>query len=85
MPAGAKIGTSSLRRRAQILAIRPDREVVEYRGNVQTRLRKLEEGVAEAILAKHRNGPTGTITLGFNKQCTRFENYTPREPEGDVF
>ena len=48
MPAGAKIGTSSLRRRAQVLARRPDLEVVEFRGNVQTRLRKLEEGVADA-------------------------------------
>lgn len=50
MPAGAIIGTSSLRRKAQILALRPDLEVVEYRGNVQTRLRKLEEGVADATL-----------------------------------
>ena len=40
---GARIGTSSLRRRAQILALRPDLEVAELRGNVDTRLRKLEE------------------------------------------
>jgi hydroxymethylbilane synthase len=43
-PEGARIGTSSLRRRAQILARRPDLEVVELRGNVDTRLRRLEEG-----------------------------------------
>jgi len=46
LPAGAKVGTSSLRRRAQILFRRPDLQVVEFRGNVQTRLRKLDEGVA---------------------------------------
>ncbi|GGL52095.1 hydroxymethylbilane synthase [Wenxinia marina] len=45
---GAVVGTSSLRRRAQLLARRPDLQVVEFRGNVQTRLRKLEEGVAQA-------------------------------------
>jgi hydroxymethylbilane synthase len=45
---GATVGTSSLRRRAQLKARRPDLEVVEFRGNVQTRLRKLSEGVAQA-------------------------------------
>ena len=45
---GATVGTSSLRRRAQLLARRPDLRIVEFRGNVQTRLRKLSEGVAEA-------------------------------------
>lgn len=44
---GAVVGTSSLRRRAQLLNRRPDLQVVEFRGNVQTRLRKLSEGVAE--------------------------------------
>jgi hydroxymethylbilane synthase len=48
LPKGAKLGSSSLRRRAQIMNMRPDIEVVEFRGNVQTRLRKLEEGVADA-------------------------------------
>ena len=45
---GATVGTSSLRRRAQLLHRRPDLNVVEFRGNVQTRLRKLDDGVAEA-------------------------------------
>jgi hydroxymethylbilane synthase len=45
---GAVVGTSSLRRRAQLLHQRPDLRLVEFRGNVQTRLRKLQEGVAEA-------------------------------------
>ncbi|UWQ42113.1 hydroxymethylbilane synthase [Leisingera aquaemixtae] len=44
---GAVVGTSSLRRRAQLLNRRPDLNVVEFRGNVQTRLRKLSEGVAD--------------------------------------
>ncbi|MEL6642954.1 MAG: hydroxymethylbilane synthase [Pseudomonadota bacterium] len=46
LEAGTKVGTSSLRRKAQLLNRRPDLEVVEFRGNVQTRLRKLEDGVA---------------------------------------
>ena len=45
---GAVVGTSSLRRKAQLLARRPDLQIVEFRGNVQTRLRKLSEGVAQA-------------------------------------
>ena len=46
LPAGARVGTSSLRRRAQVLVAYPHLEVVEFRGNVQTRLRKLADGVA---------------------------------------
>lgn len=46
LPSGAVVGTSSLRRRAQLLNRRPDLEVVQFRGNVQTRLRKLSDGVA---------------------------------------
>ena len=45
---GAVVGTSSLRRKAQLLNRRPDLRIVEFRGNVQTRLRKLSEGVAQA-------------------------------------
>ena len=50
LPHGAVLGTSSLRRRAQALAIRPDLRIVDFRGNVQTRLRKLSELVADATL-----------------------------------
>ncbi|MFX0543246.1 hydroxymethylbilane synthase [Roseovarius sp. S4756] len=46
LPEGSKVGTSSLRRRAQVLVAYPHLEVVEFRGNVQTRLKKLEDGVA---------------------------------------
>ncbi len=48
LPQGAVVGTSSLRRRAQVKLRRPDLEVVEFRGNLQTRLKKLDDGVAEA-------------------------------------
>lgn len=48
LPEGAVVGSSSLRRKAQLLNRRPDLNVVEFRGNVQTRLRKLSEGVAGA-------------------------------------
>ena len=48
LPQGAVVGSSSLRRRAQLALRRPDLKLVEFRGNVQTRMRKLEEGVAQA-------------------------------------
>jgi hydroxymethylbilane synthase len=48
LPEGAVVGSSSLRRRAQLALRRPDLRLVEFRGNVQTRMRKLEEGVAAA-------------------------------------
>ncbi|MGH2981655.1 MAG: hydroxymethylbilane synthase [Solirubrobacterales bacterium] len=50
VPAGSRVGTSSLRRRAQLLALRPDLEVVELHGNVDTRLRKLDEGELDAVV-----------------------------------
>ncbi len=52
VPEGARVGTSSLRRRSQLLALRPDLDVVDIRGNVETRLRKLvEEEMTGTILA----------------------------------
>jgi hydroxymethylbilane synthase len=63
---GTKVGTSSLRRKAQLLNRRPDLEVVEFRGNVQTRLRKLEDGVAActflAMAGLNRLGMTHVAT-----------------------
>jgi hydroxymethylbilane synthase len=50
VPEGAKVGTASLRRRAQLLAARPDLEVGELHGNVDTRLRKLEVGELDGIV-----------------------------------
>ena len=50
LPVGAVLGSSSLRRQAQVLRLRGDLKVVQFRGNVETRLRKLAEGVADACL-----------------------------------
>ena len=65
LPPGARVGTSSLRRRAQLLAVRPDLDVRELRGNVNTRLRKIDAGeVDAAILAAaglHRLGFHGRV------------------------
>lgn len=47
---GARVGTASLRRQSQVLALRPDLKVVLFRGNVQTRMRKLKDGEADATL-----------------------------------
>ncbi|MDH6231486.1 hydroxymethylbilane synthase [Mesorhizobium soli] len=66
LPHGATVGSSSLRRQALIRRMRPDLEVIMFRGNVQTRLRKLEEGIAAGtILANaglRRLGLTHIIT-----------------------
>ena len=66
LPRGSRVGTSSLRRRAQLLAARPDLDVAELRGNVPTRLMKIDEGrVHAAILAAaglHRLGARQHIT-----------------------
>lgn len=60
LPRGAMIGTASLRRKAQLLARRPDLEIRVFRGNVETRLRKLAEGAAQATLL----AMAGLIRLG---------------------
>lgn len=50
LPPGSRVGTGSIRRQAQLLALRPDLEVVDIRGNINTRLKKLEEGSYDAII-----------------------------------
>ncbi len=50
LPAGARVGTGSMRRRAQLLFQRPDLQVLDIRGNVDTRLRRLDEGQYDAII-----------------------------------
>ena len=68
IPAGSRVGTSSLRRRALLLAVRPDLEVVELRGNVPTRLKKVDTGqVHAAILAA-----AGLIRLDARQRITQF-------------
>jgi hydroxymethylbilane synthase len=66
LPRGARVGTSSLRRRAQLLSHRPDLQVLELRGNVDTRLRKLDEGQYDAIIL----ASAGLIRLGFGDRIT---------------
>ena len=61
LPAGARLGTASLRRQAQALALRPDLQIEMLRGNVDTRLRKLAEGEFDAILL----AVSGLNRLGF--------------------
>ena len=53
LPTGATVATSSVRRRALLLHLRPDLRVVEIRGNVDTRIRKMREGTADALLLAH--------------------------------
>ena len=66
LPQGAKLGTSSVRRSAQVRTLRPDLEVVEFRGNVQTRMKKLADGVADATFLAcaglNRLGESALIT-----------------------
>lgn len=64
LPIGASVGTSSLRRQCQIKAIRPDIEVKSLRGNVNTRLQKLDQGHYDAIIL----AAAGLIRLNFAKQ-----------------
>lgn len=65
LPKGAVFGCSSLRRRAQILSMRPDLKMVEFRGSVQTRLKKLDDGIASAtMLARAGLNRLGQKDLG---------------------
>lgn len=68
LPGGARVGTSSARRKAQVLAARSDLEIVELRGNVGTRLRKLENGDYDAIVL----AAAGLLRLGLEKDVTEF-------------
>ncbi len=66
LPPAARIGTGSLRRRAQLLALRPDLNVLAIRGNVDTRLRKLDSGEYDAILL----AAAGLSRLGWAERIT---------------
>jgi hydroxymethylbilane synthase len=68
LPAGAKVGTSSLRRQCQLRALRKDIEIIPLRGNVDTRLRKLDEGEFDAIIL----ASAGLIRLGLGDRITQF-------------
>jgi hydroxymethylbilane synthase len=66
LPRGARVGTSSLRRQAQLLAARPDLRIEPLRGNVDTRLRKLDAGEMDAIVL----ACAGLIRLGWESRIT---------------
>jgi hydroxymethylbilane synthase len=66
LPSGSRVATSSPRRAAQIRASRPDLAIVAVRGNVDTRLRKLQEGQFEALLLAH----AGLLRLGLQDRAT---------------
>jgi hydroxymethylbilane synthase len=68
LPQGATVGTSSLRRRAQLAALRPDLEIVDLRGNLDTRLRKLDEGQFQAIIL----AAAGLNRLGMSSRATGY-------------
>ena len=68
LPAGAKVGTSSPRRKAQLLAARGDFEILDVRGNIGTRLRRLKDGTYQAIVL----AAAGLIRLGLEKEVTEF-------------
>jgi len=81
LPPGANVGTSSLRRQAQLLAIRPDLKVHPLRGNVDSRLRKLEAGDYDAIIL----AAAGLSRLGktqFVRQVIPVEVMTPAAGQG---
>jgi hydroxymethylbilane synthase len=65
LPAGARVGTSSLRRRAQLLSLRPDLRIVDVRGNVSTRLAKTERGECEALVLAR----AGLLRLGLESRA----------------
>ncbi len=66
LPRGAKLGTSSLRRQVSIRAVRPDLDIVPTRGNVDTRLRKVDAGEYDAILLAR----AGLVRLGLEGRAT---------------
>lgn len=66
LPKGAVIGTSSLRRRSQLKRLRPDLRIVDIRGNIQTRLKKLETENLDAIIL----AAAGMIRMGYEEQIT---------------
>lgn len=82
LPEGATLGTASLRREAQALSLRPDLQVVTFRGNVATRMRKLEEGLADATFL----AMAGLTRLGLADMATPIplEDMLPAAGQGII-
>ena len=68
LPKGARLGTSSLRRQCQLAALRPDLNIIDLRGNVNTRLQKLDDGEYDAIIL----AVAGLKRLGFEQRISEF-------------
>lgn len=77
LPSGSKVGTSSLRRRSQLLGFRSDLEILDIRGNVDTRLRKLDDGRYDAIVL----AACGLIRLGLSNRITQRLDFSVMLPE----
>lgn len=83
LPAGSRVGTSSLRRKSQLLALRPDLVVNDLRGNVDTRLRKLDEGQYDAIIL----ACAGLERLGLGERITetlKMPDWLPASTQGII-
>ncbi len=83
LPDGAVVGSSSLRRQALIRRLRPDLQVVMFRGNVQTRLRKLDEGTVDGTLLAN----AGLRRLGLAERITELlplEDFPPAPGQGAI-
>jgi hydroxymethylbilane synthase len=83
LPAGSRVGTSSLRRKSQLLALRPDLVVNDLRGNVDTRLRKLDEGQYDAIIL----ACAGLERLGLGERITetlQMPDWLPASTQGII-
>jgi hydroxymethylbilane synthase len=83
LPRGATFGTSSLRRQAQIKRLRPDLRIIPFRGNVPTRLQKLDDGVADATLLAY----AGLKRLGLEGEVTALmeaEDMLPAIAQGAI-
>jgi hydroxymethylbilane synthase len=81
LPPGSRVGTTSLRRRVQLLELRSDLEIVALRGNVDTRLRKCREGVVDAIVLAR----AGLVRLGLSDVATEVlepERFLPAVGQG---
>jgi len=83
LPAGSRVGTSSLRRRCQLNSIRPDLQVADLRGNVNTRIRKLQDGEYDAIIL----ACAGLERLGLDKlvsETLRPPDWLPAATQGTI-
>ncbi|SHK46897.1 hydroxymethylbilane synthase [Thermocrinis minervae] len=80
LPPGSVVGTSSLRRKVQILRRRPDLKVEVLRGNVDTRIRKLEEGLYDSIVLAY----AGVKRMGYEHMITQILDFIPAVGQGSL-